>query len=411
MRRTPPIASTIAQMKPAVFARLQGRIDELAARGKSLVPLHIGDTYRSPPEGARRAVSDLHGSDATLFRYGPTSGLPELRARMASRTKLDVDPEAEILIGNGATHALYCAARAILDDGDEVLVAAPYWPLAPGIFMTCGAVPVEVPLTQELYAGQARLDVDAGSLFASKIGPKTKAIYVISPNNPDGKVLSRRDLESIAKVAVEHDLWVISDEVYADTRFCEGAHVSIAELEGMRDRTVVVHSLSKSHALAGCRVGFVIAPPSVVAAGRRVSTHTAFNVSVAMQRAAIEALDDDAFPRESCEEYRGLRDLAASTLSGSKIAFHLAEGGAYLFLDFSTAFAELGPARPDEAPRIFSLLERAVDRGVLLAPGEAFGDAFPNAARLCFTAVPRGELVVGIERLRDALDAMLSGRR
>jgi aspartate/methionine/tyrosine aminotransferase len=394
MRRTPPLSRAALKIKPAVFADLQVSIDRLAARGEELVPLHIGDTHLAPPVAAQRAIASLDGTDASLFRYGATGGVGELRQAMACaalRRGLTADPAGAILVGNGATHALFCAARAVLDAGDEVLLAAPYWPLAPGVFTSCGAVPVDVDLTQRLYEDPS---LDPAALFAAAITPRTKALYFISPNNPDGKVLSPRDLERIAHVAIENDLWVFSDEVYADSVF-EGEHVSIATLPGMRERTVVLHSLSKSHALAGLRIGFAIAPEEVVAAARRVSTHTAFNVPVAMQRAAEAALGDDAFPASARATYREARDTVAARLAGSGIAFHLAEGATYLFLDFAPVLGE----RP-----LLGLLERAVDRGVLLAPGTAFGASFTTHARLCFTSAPLDRVLEGVGRLLAAVE-------
>jgi len=390
-----------------VFAELQSRIDRLAARGIELVPLQIGDTFLAPPEPARRALAALDPEDVTLHRYGGTAGLPELRRAVARRVAahgLDVDPEGEILVGNGGTHALFCAARAVLDPGDEVLVASPYWPLAPGVFTSCGAVPVDVPLTQRLYAER---DADAGMILAAAITPQTKALYLISPNNPDGKVLSGADLERIAAVAREHDLWVFSDEVYADVVYGR-EHRSIATLPGMRERTIVLHSMSKSHALAGSRVGFVVAPPEVVLSARRVSTHTAFNVSVAMQRAAVAALEDDAFPVRARDTYREARDRAAAALEGAPVRFHVADGATYLFVDFAPAFEGMPPERRGPRP-LLALLERAVDRGVLLAPGDAFGATYDTCARLCFTAVPADRVVLGVERVLEALHAMTKG--
>jgi aspartate/methionine/tyrosine aminotransferase len=410
MRRSPPLSSTAARIRPPVFADLQTRIDRLAARGEQLVPLQIGDTWLAPPAAASKLLGELDGNDASIYRYGPTAGLPALReavARSVARHGLDVDPVDEVLVGNGGTHALFCAARAVLDAGDEVLMASPYWPLAPGIFTSCGAIPVEVPLTQRLYDDES---LDAGALFAAAVGPRTKALYVISPNNPDGKVLPRHQLERIAAVAREHDLWVFSDEVYAETVF-DGEHVSIATLPDMRDRTIVLHSMSKSHALAGCRVGFAIAPGAVVASGRRVSTHSAFNVSIVMQRAALAALVDDAFPKTAKATYRDARDRAMRALLASRapVKVHAADGATYLFVDFAPAFEAMGPERAGARP-LFALLERAVDRGVLLAPGDAFGAGYETCARLCTTAVPIERVVIGIERLLDALDAMRAGK-
>jgi aspartate/methionine/tyrosine aminotransferase len=189
----------------------------------------------------------------------------------------------------------------------------------------------------------------------------------------------------------------------------EGEHVSIATLPDMRERTIVLHSMSKSHALAGCRVGFAVAPPPVVASGRRVSTHSAFNVSIVMQRAALAALADDAFPRKAKETYRDARDRAYRALSGAPVKVHRADGATYLFVDFAPAFEAMGPERAGARP-LFALLERAVDRGVLLAPGDAFGAGYDTCARLCTTAVPVERVLVGIERLVDAVDAMGKGR-
>jgi aspartate/methionine/tyrosine aminotransferase len=399
------LSGAARRIRPAVFAELQSRIDRLTARGEELVPLHIGDTHLPPPEAARRVLGSLDPDDASLHRYGPTPGLVPLReamGRVLVRRRLDVDPASEVLVGNGGTHSLYCAARAVLDAGDEVILASPYWPLAPGVFAACGAIPTEAPLTQRLYEDPS---LDPAALLAEALTPQTKAVYFISPNNPDGKVLSAAQLERIAAFAREHDLWVFSDEVYADIVFDGSTQApSIATLHGMRERTITLHSLSKSHALAGLRVGFVTAPEPVVTAGRRVSTHTAFNVSVAMQRAAAAALSDEAFPSTARDVYHGARDAAVAALAGAPIRFHVAEGATYLFLDFAPAIAMRGGDRP-----LYAILERAVDRGVLLAPGDAFGSAYgASFARLCYTSVPPARVVDGIERLRAAVDAYVA---
>ncbi len=405
----PHLSRTAARIRPAVFSDLQARIDRLARDGKDMVPLHIGDTHLPPPDAARRAVDGLRGDDEALFRYGLTAGTAELRAALAARLSRgagrEIDPTTEILLGNGATHALFCAARSVLDEGDEVVLASPYWPLAPGVFTSAGAALVEAPLSQELYA---RPDADAGALLAAHVTPKTRALYVISPNNPDGKVLSGAHLASIAALARERDLWVFSDEVYADSIY-DGEHLSIADLPGMRERTIVLHSLSKSHALAGCRIGLAVAPPAVVAAGRRVSTHSAFNVATAMQRAALSALSDADFTASSRAVYREARDAAVAALRDAPVRFHVAEGASYLFVDFSPAFdgAPLEGAAKERP--LLALLERAVDRGVLLAPGGAFGDAYGTFARLCFTSVPAPRVVDGVMRLRAAIDALRRG--
>jgi aspartate/methionine/tyrosine aminotransferase len=400
------LSQTAGGIRASVFADLAPRIAARAREGSSLVALHIGDTCLEPPTRARfdlAAHSASGAFDSSLYGYGAIAGTPELRDACAAwlaradregRGGAPVDPSREILLGSGATHALFCAARALLDPGDEVLLAAPYWPLAHGIVHAAGARAIEVPLTDKLYADRS---IDAGALFEAAITPRTRAIYLITPNNPDGKVLTRKDLESIARVARERGLWVIADEVYADYAY-DLAHVSMASLEGMRERTVTAYSFSKSHALAGARVGFVVAPERVTALAQRVSTHTVFNVPVIAQRTATLAMvEGDAWVAAAKVEYRAARDAAAAALLGSPARFSLAEGGSYLFLDF----AELLGARPLKV-----LLERAIDEGVLLAPGEAFGKGYEKCARMCFTSVPRPALLDGVRRLRRAMDAI-----
>ncbi len=396
----PPLAlsETAEAIRASVFADLTPRIEARARRGEDLIELHIGDTHRAPPRGARFARVDESSHDAALYRYGAVAGLANLKeafaARLAARGfgPASVDPASDVLVGCGATHALFCAARSILDPGDEVLVAAPYWPLAVGVLRSAGAVPVEVPLTTRLYADRA---ADVGAILAAAVTPRTRALYFITPNNPDGKVLSPQHLAAIARLALARGLWVIADEVYADYVY-EGAHASIARLDGMAERTLTVYSLSKSHALAGARVGFAVGPSRVMTVARRISTHTVFNVPVAAQRVALAALEEpEAWLEAARREYREAREDTRRALDGSGAIAFVPEGGSYVFIDFEPVLR----GRP-----LAQLLERGIDRGVLLAPGDGFGDAFASWARLCFTSVPRARLIDGIARLRDAIE-------
>jgi arginine:pyruvate transaminase len=397
------LSESAQRIRPGVFAELQRRIDAHAAAGGTLVPLHIGDTHLAPPASAlfARALEPDPLEDA-LYRYGTTAGLAALREAIAARARdvlgiPGVEGDRHVHVGVGATHALFCAARAVLDAGDEVLVGSPYWPLSVGVFHAAGGRPVEAHFTSRLYEDPS---LDAGELLAAGLTTRTKALYFITPNNPDGKVLSRAQLESVARFAIEHDLWVFADEVYADITF-DVPHVSIASLPEMADRTITLQSLSKSHALAGARIGAVIAPEAVILAARRVGVHTVFNVPVAMQRAAIGALADrEGWVGRARDEYRAARDEAARALAGSGLRFSLPEGATYLFLDFSEVLGE----RP-----LPVALERAIDHGVMLAPGAAFGHGFERWARLCYTAVPRPQLRDGIARLREAIDSLARG--
>ena len=390
--------STAAKaMRAGVFAELEQAIAARRAAGGDIVGLHIGDTHLAPPPLARLERAIEGASDASLYAYGATAGMPELRDAIAAhlrqreRAMPDAEGASHVLVGVGATHALSCVARVILEPGDEVLLASPYWPLAHGIIAQTGARPVEVALSSVLYREPER---DAAELLAAAATPRTRALYVISPNNPDGKVLARRHLEQIARFAAERDLWVLSDEVYVDYTYGRRAE-SLARLPEMAERTLTAFSFSKSHALAGARVGYVVGPAPVIAAARKVSVHSAFNVPVAMQRVAMAALaSGDAWVEAACGTYQRARDEAAGALAGAPVEFALPEGGVYLFLDF----AELLGGRPLKV-----LLERAIAHGVLLAPGESCGAAHAASARLCFTSEPLPRVLEGIARLREAM--------
>ena len=390
------LSATASLIRASVFADLAARIEARTRKG-DLVELHIGDFHRAPPEMARFARLDEDGREPSLYRYGAVGGLDALKealvARLAEQSigPASINPTTEVLIGCGATHAMFCAARAILNPGDEVLVAAPYWPLSVGVLRAAGAVPVEVPLTVQLYQNP---NADAAAAFERALTARTRALYVITPNNPDGKVLSRAQLDRIAALARARNLWVLADEVYADYVY-EGAHASIARLEGMRERTLSIYSLSKSHALAGARVGFAVGPSRVIEVARRISTHTVFNVPVATQRVALAALQTPPiWMDEALLEFRTARNETLRALDGSGVQVHPPDGGSYAFLDFAPVLGD----RP-----LHDLLEHAIDRGVLLAPGSGFGEGFGTWARLCFTSVPRARLREGVARLREAI--------
>ena len=394
----PDLSRSALAIRASVFAELAPRIEAHARAGGDLVALHIGDTYLAPPPGARFARVEPGDTDPALYAYGAIPGLDALKqafartlVTMGRGPREDVDPARHVLVGAGATHAIFCGLRAVLEPGDEVIVAAPYWPLSVGVVRAAGGVPVEVPLTWRLYEDPG---ASAAAILERAITPRTRALYLISPNNPDGYVYGDAELRDIAALAVARDLWVLSDEVYADYVY-DGVHASMARMPGMEERTLSAYSLSKSHALAGARVGFLVAPERVVALARRVATHTVFNVPVASQRVALAALEAPGSWKDGAREaYRGARDATLAALAGSGVRAFAPKGGSYVFVDFTPVLG----GRP-----LRVLLERAIDHGVLLAPGDGCGEAYSSWARLCFTSVPGDRLMLGVERLRRAL--------
>ncbi len=390
----PPLSTSAQAIRASVFSDLAPRLQAHLARGETLFPLHIGDTWRAPPAAAR--LEHALTEDPALYRYGPLGGDPALlsalaRSLDATGRALPGPTPAHLLVAAGATHALFCAARAMLDAGDEVIVLAPYWPLSVGVLRAAGAVPVEVAV-QPMLARDPGFDL--ADALAAMCTARTRAIYLITPNNPDGFVLRTDHLEAIADVARRRDLWVIADEVYADYVFA-GEHRSIARLPGMAERTVTAYSLSKSHALAGLRVGYIAGPTGIIAAARKIATHTVFNVPLVLQRCATRAIEEgDGFLADARDAYREARAATVLALNG-RADFVAPDGGCYVFVDLTRA---IGGGTP------VSLLERAIDAGVALAPGDAFGAGYERWARLCFTAVGPTDLAQGLARLVGVLD-------
>jgi aspartate/methionine/tyrosine aminotransferase len=374
-------------LRASVFATLADKIRHPPA---GFLPLHIGDTCLPPPEAAR--LDRLDWSRApNPYPYSHPAGLPELLEHLAGRLAevwgfQGMVPE-RLQITCGATHALSCAARTVLNPGDEVLILAPFWPLIPGVLSSAGLVAVQVPFSDRLYADPGCSVVD---LLAPYLSARTAALYFASPNNPDGKVLSRGQVEALAEFALRHDLWVFSDEVYQDYVYDGRSHLSIASLPDMAERTLAVFSFSKSYGLAGARVGYVAGPADVMGHLRRVANHSVYNVSAAMQYVALQALrHGQAFLEEARRTYLEARRLLVEGLAGAR--FPLPEGGAYLWLEL------------DSEEAAWELVDRALQQGLALAPGEAFGRDYKHCLRLCFTAAPPAEVARAAAILRPLL--------
>ncbi len=376
MARFPELSAAGTSVPASIFAKLR---EHLARYAGEMIPLQIGDTHLRPPV----VLEDFGWGDAAeLYSYGAPAGwaplVEAIAAKARTKNRIDVS-EAGVQIACGATHALSCAVQALCDRGQELILVTPHWPLIKGMAIGHGVVPVEVPWSPEL-----------GAVLERAVTPRTAAIYVATPNNPDGAMLSAEDIAAIARVAERHDLWILADEVYEDYGY-DAAHVSIAAHPAALPRTVTVFSFAKSYAQAGLRVGYALAPDAVAAAIRKLVNHSVYNVPVAMQRAALGAMRSGApFLAAARERYRLARDRARARLQAPAA---VPPGGSYLWVDFSRWSGD------DCMP----VLERVAERGVLLAPGSAFGDACRSHARLCFTGVDEARLDEGIDRINAVL--------
>jgi aspartate/methionine/tyrosine aminotransferase len=355
----------------SIFARLR---EVLASYQGDVIPLQIGDTHLPPPQLLHDVEWGIQPME-DLYAYGSPNGWAPLveaivtKARNKNRLGVGI---GNVQVACGATHALSCAVQALCNPGDELILLTPHWPLIKGMAIGFGVVPVEVPFER----------------LAEAITPRTAAIYYATPNNPDGEMLSRAQLDTIAALATRHRLWILADEVYEDYGY-DATHVSIAAI--VPERTVTVFSFAKSYAQAGLRVGYALAPEPIAATLKKLVNHSVYNVPVAMQRAALGALvNGDAFLADAKALYRATRDRARDRLRAPAA---VPPGGSYLWVDF----------RQWTGDDCMPILEDCAARGVLLAPGSAFGDACHGFARLCFTGVPEARLDDGIDRINAVL--------
>lgn len=331
-------------------------------------------------------------------KYTDVLGIPEFRNAAASYTRhvkgLDYDPETEIQAVDGATIGLYLAIKTVVDPGDEVIIPSPYFTSYDAEVLMCDAVPVTVALKPE-----HGMHVNADEIRKA-ITPRTRAIIINSPCNPTGAVTSAEELAEVAKLCEEFDLWVISDEVYHPFVFAsapdaqpEGDAVapSIAAAEGMKDRTIVVESLSKTYAMTGWRIGYLLAPSHVIEQSSKIAEMMHSSINSSAQYGAIAALTG---PQDHVlqmrEEYRAKRSLVLDALSDCE-AVNLIEpqGAFYVFVDVRPT-----GLTSEEFSR--KLLE---EEKVAVVPGEAFGAEGSGFVRLSY-AGNADDLKEAVARMR-----------
>ncbi|WP_144109185.1 pyridoxal phosphate-dependent aminotransferase [Paraburkholderia sp. BCC1886] len=354
------------------------------ANGADVIVLSVGDPdFATPAPIVERAVEALRGGDT---HYSAVSGREPLRAAIADEhrrmTGCAVDA-TNVILTAGAQNGVFAASLCLLEDGDEVIVPEPMYLTYEACVRAAGATLVSVPVDR---ARAFHLDCDA---LEQAVTPRTKAIFFATPCNPTGVVMPRADLERIAGIARKHDLWVLSDEVYADLTF-EREHVSIAALPGMAERTVTLGSLSKSHAMAGWRVGWAIGPTVLIEHMGRLALAMLYGLPGFIQQAALVALQQKASIAAGMRDiYRRRRDVVFERLRDVPgLRCLLPEAGMFMMVDVSGT----GLETVDFTWQLF----RA--KGVSLLDASAFGDTATGFVRLGFV-VDEARLIDACKRI------------
>ena len=385
------LARRITQGSKKSFGMFE-KASALAAQGADLIHLEVGrPSHDTPPAIVEATVAALR---AGHHHYSDMRGMAELRTAFADKLRgfngLDVTPD-QVLVTNGLTHGSYVAIMATIDPGDEVIVLEPYYPQHNGKIELAGATVVTAPLDAE--AG-FRIRAD---LIEAKITPATKAIILINPANPTGRVYDRAELEALADLAIRHDLLVISDEVYEYITF--GAqHLSIAALPGMAERTISLFAFTKAYAMDGWRLGCAVGPQPIVDAMMKIAMNDVTHVNTFIQYGALEAVrGGDAALAEMVAEDGRKRDLVVQALNqmpGVRCA--APEGTIYAFADVRGT----GIAAQDLADRVLA------EAHVVVEAGSFYGPAGEGHLRICFGSESEERLVEAMARLSRFFNAL-----
>lgn len=384
MPRPPAFAASVAHVPVSPYSKLAHRLTQHPGE---VYPLHVGDTWMEPPEGAR--MEDLTVAEHPgMHRYAEPHGIAKLLGvlveRLQARTGAATEP-ANLLLTTGATGGLGAVVGALVDPGDEVLLLAPYWPLISGIVRSFHATPVPVPVFAVADAPDSPESLI--ETVERHCTERTVALYLATPNNPSGRALPPSWVEALAEWARRHDLWLISDEVYEDYLF-EGDHPYCRPLAP--ERTFSAHSFSKALGMAGNRCGYIVGPEAGMEAVRKVSVHTFYSAPTAGQLAGLAALDGpgDAWIARAKKIYREVGERSAR-----RLGLPAPEGSTFLFLDVEKHLDERG---------LMGFLEDCVERGLFAAPGPSFGP-YPHHVRICYTAAPPDLVDRGVEVLAELL--------
>jgi aminotransferase len=362
---------------------------DMAIGMDDVISLGVGEPDFVTPWHIREAC--IYSLEKGFTSYTSNSGLIELREAISDSFHndygVDYNPQDQVLVTTGVSEAADLALRAIVNPGDEVIFHEPcYVSYKPGIIFA-GGTPVAVSTSREK---EFRL---TGEQVEAAVTDKTKAIILSYPNNPTGAVMRKQDFEEVADVAVEHDLLVISDEVY-DKLTYNGKHTCFSSLDGMNERTILLNGLSKSHAMTGMRIGYAMGPPSIISAMLLIHQYTMLCAPITSQMGAIEALKNGESEMQAMvREYNRRRRLFVSGLNNLGLDCFEPKGAFY-------AFPSIQSTKMTSAQFAEDLLHQ---QKVAVVPGDVFGQSGAGFLR-CSYASGLEELKTALERIEEFLN-------
>lgn len=391
-----PLSNRVLSMEESATIKMSQMARDLAAQGHDVISLSLGEPDFDTPEHIKEAAKKA--LDDGYTKYTPVPGLVELRKAIIHKFKRDNNLEFsmnQVAVSNGAKQSIFNLAHALLDEGDEAIILAPYWVSYDAIIQLAGGVSVPV------YAGiEQDFKVTAEQVRAA-ITPKTKFLIFSSPCNPTGSVYSETELKAIADVVAEHEsMVIISDEIYEYINF-GGKHVSIGSIESVKNRTVTVNGFAKGFAMTGWRLGYIGGPADLVAACSKIQSQVTSGANAFAQKAAAYALEADLTPTfKMRDEFEKRRDLVLGLLKeipGFKLNNPL--GAFYIFPDITAYFGKSdGETSINNANDFCEYL--LLKAHVAVVTGSAFGadDCF----RISYAASEE-KLIEAVRRIKEAV--------
>ena len=384
------LSSRAMELKPSGIRKFFDILEEM----QDVVSLTVGQPDFDTPWHIREA--GIRSLEEGRTYYTSNSGTVELRREISAYQKrrfgLEYDPKNEIIVTVGGSEAIDLALRAVVNIGDEVIVPEPCFVCYSPLVTLAGGAPVTINLRAENDFRLTAAELEAA------ITPKTKAVVLAFPNNPTGAVLDGNDLENLAEVIRRHNILVISDEIYAELTYGE-RHVSIASLDGMRERTIIAAGFSKSYAMTGWRLGYTLAPPEITAQMLKIHQFAIMCAPTASQFAAVEAVrngDEDIEFMKA--EYDGRRRFVVSGLHDMGIDCFVPRGAFYVFPDISG----FGMTSEEFCGRLLR------EKHVAIVPGTAFGECGEGFARISYAYSLR-HLEKALKRMKEFINDLQKG--
>jgi aspartate/methionine/tyrosine aminotransferase len=388
------VSARLAAIAESATLAVDAKAKALKAKGENVIGFGAGEPDFPTPERIVEAAVRA-ARDPKFHRYTPAAGLPELREAIAVKTKRDsgfsVDA-SQVLVTVGGKYAVFVAFAALCDPGDEVIIPAPYWTTYPEAVSLAGGVSVVVDTTEE-----TEFKVTVEQLEKVRTS-RTKVLLFVSPDNPSGAVYSREETIAIGKWAVQHGIWVVTDEIYEHLTYGKHKFSSMPTLvPELADKCIIVNGVAKTYAMTGWRVGWIIGPKDVMKAAINFQSHTTSNVSNVAQIAALEAVSGDlsavAMMRESFERRGTLMHKMLTSIPG--VTCMEPQGAFYCFPNVRGLLGrDIGGKKATNSMELADLVLDVAK--VAFVPGEAFGA--PGYARFSF-ALGDDDLVEGMERL------------